>query len=135
VMGSDPRTTSFDHWLCRCQGFRVSSPAGPVGVVEELRFLSRVDRPDALAARAGRRLLIVPVEEVADLIPGEQRIVLRSAPPLKDRLRLLRLAAGLRRRRAGSAETPPQEAAGRPRERLHPVLRGEGRDDQAAATA
>jgi hypothetical protein len=72
-----------DYWLCRCDGFRIDSPAGSVGIVEGLRFGSRVDRPDLLAVRAGlfgRRLLLIRVEEVDRIVSDEQRIVLRDAP-------------------------------------------------------
>ena len=79
-----PRTPVLDpdYWLCRCEGFRVDSSAGRVGFVEEVRFRSRLDRPDALAVRTGflgRRLLLVPVEEVEELAPREGRLVLRTA--------------------------------------------------------
>jgi hypothetical protein len=48
-----------------------------------VRFDSRVDRPDALAVRAGlfgRRLLLISVDDVAEIIPRETRIVLRAPP-------------------------------------------------------
>ena len=84
----------FDYWLCRCEGFRVDSPAGRVGVVVGAQFRSRHDRPDVLAVRSGpfRRLLLVPVEEVAELAPREERIVLVHAPQKEkdDPLRLFR---------------------------------------------
>jgi hypothetical protein len=132
-----PRTATFDYWLCRCQGFRVDSPEGRVGFVEEARFRSRVDRPDALAVRAGRvgrHLLIVPVDEVADIVPREERIVLRSAPPLKGRLRLPRLAAGRRRSRGGTDDVPLPGAARRLWQRLLSALKRGGRGGQPTAT-
>ena len=48
-----------------------------------MRFDSRVDRPDALAVRAGlfgRRLRLISVDDVAEIIPREMRIVLRALP-------------------------------------------------------
>ncbi len=75
--------SNFDHWLRRCEGFRVDSPQGRVGVVEEVRYASRFDRPDVIAVRAGRLgrlLLIVPVGEIAEILPNEERIVLRRSP-------------------------------------------------------
>ena len=72
-----------DDWLCRCEGFWVDSPTGRVGVVEGLRYQSRVDRPDLLEVRAGlfgRKLLEVSIEEVADVLSAEERVVLRSDP-------------------------------------------------------
>jgi hypothetical protein len=75
--------SNFDSWLRRCEGFRVDSPQGRVGFVEEVRYASRVDRPDVIAVRAGRLgrlLLIVPVEEIAEILPREERIVLHRSP-------------------------------------------------------
>ena len=43
----------FDYRLCRCEGFRVDSPGGRVGIVEEVHFRSRIDRPDVLVVRTG----------------------------------------------------------------------------------
>jgi hypothetical protein len=79
-----PRPIVFDrdYWLCRCQGFRVDSPAGRVGLVEEVRFGSRLDRPDTLVVRTGllgSRLLGVPVDKVERVVPRQERLVLRSA--------------------------------------------------------
>lgn len=69
-----------DYWLSRCQDFHVLSPEGPIGVVQEIRYGSRQDRPDVLIVRSGlfgRRVLVIPVERVQEIIPREQRIVLR----------------------------------------------------------
>ena len=75
------RAFDADYWLCRCEGFRVDSTRhGPVGTVEEIRFHSRVDRPDWLAVRTGglfsRRVRVISVEYVAAIIPREGLIVL-----------------------------------------------------------
>jgi hypothetical protein len=72
-----------EYWLCRCEGFSVESPAGRFGFVEGLRFRSRLERPEALAVRAGllgRRHLVVPVAQVAETAPSKSLIVLRAAP-------------------------------------------------------
>jgi hypothetical protein len=56
------------------RGFRVAH--GRVGFVEEVRYASRFDRPDVIAVRAGllgRLLLIVPVGEIAEILPKEER--------------------------------------------------------------
>jgi hypothetical protein len=42
-----------DYWLCRCEGFAVEAPQGRLGIVEEVRFRSRLDRPDELLVRGG----------------------------------------------------------------------------------
>lgn len=78
-----PAALQRDYWLSRCEGFEVESPAGRIGIVESLRFLSRVDQPDLLEIRTGlfgRRLLLLPVEQVESISSGEERIVLRGAP-------------------------------------------------------
>jgi hypothetical protein len=75
--------TNFDYWLGRCQGFRVDSQHRRVGVVEEVRYTSRCDRPDVIAVRPRRLrglLFIVPVEEVAKIFPGRELVVLRRSP-------------------------------------------------------
>ena len=87
----DPRhaaaTSQRDYWLCRCEGFDVESPAGRIGVVEGLRFLSRIDQPDLLEVRTGlfgRRVVLVPVAEVESISSREERIVLRATPQRHD---------------------------------------------------
>ena len=74
-----------DYWLCRCEGFSVDSPTRRIGVVEGLRFLSRIDQPDLLEVRAGlfgRQLLLIPIEEVEDILFAEGRLILRDTPLL-----------------------------------------------------
>lgn len=73
---------SRDYWLGHCEGFRVDSSAGRVGLVEEVVFGGHRDRPDALVVRAGvlgRRLVLVPVEEVEGIRPRKERVLLRSS--------------------------------------------------------
>ena len=110
------RTPTFDldYRLCRCEGFRVDSPGGRVGVVQEVHFRSRVDRPDVLAVRTGllAPLLLIPVEEVAEVSLGDERVVLLRAPQrnekdLAGQLRNLlartpRLTSGAVKRRDGA---------------------------------
>lgn len=70
-------------WLGSWQGFRVDSPEnGRIGFVAEVRFRSRSQHAGALAVTAGlfrRRLLIVPLEEVAAVFPKAKRIALRGS--------------------------------------------------------
>lgn len=69
-----------DYWLARCEGFQVVSPDGRAGIVEEVRYASRQDRPDILVVRSGlfgRRVLLIAVEEVEDILPREERVTLR----------------------------------------------------------
>lgn len=68
-----------DYWLCRCEGFRVDTSEGKRGVVEEVRFGTRLDRPDWIAIRGGlfsRQLEVVPVDGVAAIYPREGLILL-----------------------------------------------------------
>ncbi len=77
-----PRMQQGDS-LSRCEGFQVYSPGGPVGFVEGLRFLSRIDRPDLLEVRGGRfgrQLLVIPVDEVEEVRVGDELVLLRNAP-------------------------------------------------------
>jgi hypothetical protein len=101
LKGSGPQAIDLDYWLHRSEGFRVDCPVGRVGFVAELRFGTSMARPDALAVRAGlfgRLLLIVPVEQVAELLPQERRIILRGSPrpTAIERLRNLRMRVRLR---------------------------------------
>jgi hypothetical protein len=69
--------------LARCEGFDVLSPDGPIGYVEGLRFVSRIDEPDLLEVRGGRfgrELVLIPVEAVEEVVPEEERIVVRALP-------------------------------------------------------
>lgn len=74
--------TSFDrdYWLSHCEGFRVDTTGGRLGLVEELR--PGVDREgDVLAVRAGlfgRRIVLVPTTEVDFIVPRAERIWLHS---------------------------------------------------------
>jgi hypothetical protein len=73
-----------DYWLAHCQGFTVEGPEGRLGTVADVRFLSRLERPDVIVVRTGllgRRRFSVPVDEVEEVVPDEQRVVLRAAPP------------------------------------------------------
>jgi hypothetical protein len=101
--------SNFDYWLRRCEGFRVDSPDGRVGFVEEVRYASRLDRPDVIAVRVGllaRLLLIVPVGEIAEISPGDERIVLHRSPrpTATERLRDRRERVQPAGRRAASSE-------------------------------
>jgi hypothetical protein len=64
--------------LPRCIGFRVETSDGALGVVEEVR--SNRDGGVDLVVRAGRhgtRLLILPTDDVVNVLRTEHRVVLR----------------------------------------------------------
>ncbi len=94
---------SRSYWLARCEGFRADSPEGRFGRVEAVMFRVRPDDPDALIVRAGvlgRRLVIVPIEDVEDVLPRRERVMLARVPEdtgadfvTEVRARLRRLAA------------------------------------------
>jgi hypothetical protein len=72
-----------DYWLHRCVGFSVYTlPERYVGFVEEIRRRSRIDGPDVLVVRTdslGQNRMVVPVEEVAEILPGRERVIVRAA--------------------------------------------------------
>lgn len=73
------------YWLRHCQGFRVDSPDGRIGTVDDVRFETPPEEPQALAVRVGlfgKRLLIVPVSEVKAILPRQERVVLPASPRL-----------------------------------------------------
>ena len=83
LKGEDPGAAlDGDYWLSHCQGFQVRKSERRVGVIREVRFRSRLDRPDELVVCSGlfgHREEIVAVEEVSDVVPREERICLRAA--------------------------------------------------------
>jgi hypothetical protein len=88
------------YWLCRCEGFRVDTPEGRLGLVEAVMFRMRPDEPDALVVRAGvlgRRLVIVPIDDVEDVLPRRKRIQLARVPDLSGADFLTELRGRLRR--------------------------------------
>ena len=95
-----PRPLSWDqdYWLCRCEGFRVDAPNGRLGLVEAVRFGARLDRPDELLVRCGflgNRTLVVPVSDVEEVVPRQQRLVLRCERGQGGHEQLARLRAYL----------------------------------------
>jgi hypothetical protein len=76
-------TFDADYWLGHCEGFRVECQDKPVGVVENVRFESRIDRPDELIVRSGGlfwRELVIAADEVAVIVPSEMRLRIRHRP-------------------------------------------------------
>jgi hypothetical protein len=74
-----------DYWLGHCEGFRVDSHDGQIGIVEEVRPGSTRGDPETLIVRAGRfstRLLIVPIGEIEEILVQAERVVLRASPQL-----------------------------------------------------
>lgn len=110
----EERLGSRYYWLGQCEGFRVDSPEGRFGLVEAVMFRTRPGEPDALIVRAGvlgRRLVIVPIEDVEDVMPRRERLVLSRVPDTNGGDFLTELRSRLRRLAAEGAGTPG----------LHPV--------------
>lgn len=110
--GPTPNTTADpDYMLCRCEGFDVESPGRRVGIVEGLRYHSRIDRPDVLEVRAGpfgRHLLLIPVEEVEQVLFEESRLILRRTPDVRQEY-FHELFARLRGRVLNGSTRPQQQ--------------------------
>jgi hypothetical protein len=69
--------------LSHCAGFAVFDPGGRIGVVSDLVFRSRSDRPDVLLVRRRfrlRRTLGIPVEQVVDVDLERRRVHVHGAP-------------------------------------------------------
>jgi hypothetical protein len=75
------RTQPLDreYWLAHCEGYRLESPGGRVGLVEEVRGGEQGGTRSlaVLAGMRGQRRLVIPISEVDDIVPHARRIVLR----------------------------------------------------------
>ena len=83
---SEQSRSSFgrEDLLRRCEGFRVESPSGRIGHVRSIRF-DPTGEPDALEVRAGllgRRTLLIPVDDVEEILPEERLVRLGGSPRL-----------------------------------------------------
>jgi hypothetical protein len=77
-----PLTDDRDRWLSRCDQFAVYAGERLLGTVDGIRYESRADRPDAIEVRGGpfgRRLLVLPVDEVEAVLPDEQAVLVDEA--------------------------------------------------------
>lgn len=73
------------YWLAHCEGYRVDRAEGRLGFVQEVHLGEDGREPAALVVRAGilgNRLVIVPVTEVAFIVPRAERIWLKSSAQL-----------------------------------------------------
>ncbi len=71
------------YWLAHCEGFRVDAPGGQLGRVEAVISRDGREGADALVVRGGMlggRLVVVPADEVARIMPRKERIALRASP-------------------------------------------------------
>jgi hypothetical protein len=96
----DVETSGPAYWLRRCEGFRVVIGSHSLGTVEEIRFGRHHDRPDALTVLTESRrhqLLLVAVEDIAEISNEEQLIVLATDPRDPESHRRVALARSLAR--------------------------------------
>ena len=66
--------------ITRCEGFAVHTQLARVGTVETVTIRPGDERPSSLTVRAGlvgTWLIEVPLDQVAEVVPRERRIVLR----------------------------------------------------------
>jgi hypothetical protein len=76
----DARDDIDQQALARSEGFGVYVISARVGIVEKVRLERASGRPVLLSVRAGLLgswLVHVPVDQVADVVPEERRVVLR----------------------------------------------------------
>jgi uncharacterized protein YrrD len=69
------------YWLRHCHGFRVETPGGRLGIVEDVLYGEDLERPTALAVRGGlfgQRVELVPVEKVDAIEPDRKRLTLTA---------------------------------------------------------
>jgi hypothetical protein len=69
------------YWLRHCHGFRVETPGGRLGIVEDVLYGEDPERPTALAVRGGlfgQRVELVPVEKVEAIEPDRKRLTLTA---------------------------------------------------------
>lgn len=86
-----PGQAQLGTLLARAVGYQVlDAERRRVGVVDHLRYRSRLDLPDAIAVASGRfawrRLRLVPLSAVEAIDPENRTVLLRLAPAQVQRL-------------------------------------------------
>jgi len=78
-------TDMGQYWLSHCEGFRVQAPGGRVGIVDQVLREESEGRPRALIVHGGllgRKVLVVPVDQVDRVAPRRETILLRPSPEI-----------------------------------------------------
>jgi hypothetical protein len=73
----------FAYWMRNCHGFRVDTPDGRLGIVEDVLYGEDPGRPAALAVRGGvfgARVEIVPTEDLEEIDPRRALVTLVPRP-------------------------------------------------------
>jgi hypothetical protein len=80
------KKSACDTYLTKSVGYRVDAPEGQIGSVQKVPQGGRPRRPLALVVSDGKTVQLVSLRRVADILPLERRVVLRSVdatpPPL-----------------------------------------------------
>jgi hypothetical protein len=84
---NDPRRSSYgrEYWLQRCEGFLIETPTKRIGRVAGVRYGEDTNQPQTLEVRAGllrRTLLLISVDDIAEIVPEQRRVVLVDPPRL-----------------------------------------------------
>lgn len=105
----------FRLWLAECASFRVDSPGRRVGIVADVRR-DAAGTPVELVVLAGLlgRTRVIGVDDVAQIVPRESRVVLRR------NARIEALDAADRRRTARSRRTGHSPSRARPAGAVQP---------------
>lgn len=81
VIDAAVRPVDTGYWLAHCEGYRVDSPGGRIGLVEEVHR-DESERAESLAVLAGmygRRRLIIHASEVEAIVPHAERVFLKRS--------------------------------------------------------
>jgi hypothetical protein len=79
MLGASESRVGDGYWLQNCHGFRVDSPRGRRGVVEDVLYGAERDHPSALAVRGGlfgQRLEFIPIKRVDSVEPSRKLLTL-----------------------------------------------------------
>ena len=82
AIGAAVAPVDTEYWLAHCEGYRVDSPEGRIGLVEGVRRDDGGERAESLAVLAGMcglRRLIIPVSEVESIVPHAERLFLKPS--------------------------------------------------------
>jgi hypothetical protein len=72
-----------EYWLGHCEGFKVQSPQGEVGIVESVVYATDAAQPAYLAVTGGRLVLhtaLVPCAEVISIDARQARLDVQARP-------------------------------------------------------
>ena len=73
-----------DYWLGHCEGYRVDGVEGRIGFLDAVRVPRGATVLAVRAGRLGRRILLVPAEEVVFIVPRARRLWLQTPATIID---------------------------------------------------